>query len=209
MPSRRITLAIVAFWLIMAGLFVAQDVWPRLVQAEPQMFPADIVDEAGQQRDTGVSWLVFKNGEGGYRADTEWKYHSHDNSFESFCDLRRSAVEEEPDKREQPTPFGLFQFRHVFAKDSYFLTRTGRLISLQANTRYDLVLSGPAAEAVAIEAQEAGEQSAGRFVQHQAISFPRSDGEAEVKEKPLGSLTLRSLPARRVPRFRAGTRPGA
>src|SRR5947209_4255287 len=86
MPPRTLSLAIVGFWLAMAGLFFWHEVWPRLDPSEPLLFPVDIVDEAGYQNEL-TSWEVTKNGTPGYRADVDWRYHAEDDSFESQCDL--------------------------------------------------------------------------------------------------------------------------
>jgi hypothetical protein len=86
MPKRFLTLAIVAFWLGMTGLFAYEVLWPRLMPSEPLMFPVDIIDEAGTQTET-VNWEVTKNGTIGYRADVDWRYHPDEDTFESECTL--------------------------------------------------------------------------------------------------------------------------
>jgi hypothetical protein len=86
MPRRFITLAIVAFWLGMAGLLFYEQLWPRLMPSEPVMFPVDVVDEAGEQNET-TNWDVTKNGTTGYRADIDWRYHPDEDTFESECQL--------------------------------------------------------------------------------------------------------------------------
>jgi hypothetical protein len=86
MPKRLVTLAIVAFWLGMAGLFAYETLWPRFMPSEPLMFPVDVVDEAGTQSET-ANWDITKNGTTGYRADVEWRYHREDDTFESECEL--------------------------------------------------------------------------------------------------------------------------
>jgi hypothetical protein len=91
MPPRTLTLAIVGFWLAMAGLFFWHELWPRLEPSEPLLYPVDIVDEAGYQNEV-TSWEVTKNGTPGYRADVDWRYHSEDDSFESQCDLAKGVT---------------------------------------------------------------------------------------------------------------------
>src|SRR5689334_8374085 len=86
MPNRPVTLAIVAFWLVMAGLFGYEQLLPSLAPSEPLMFPVDVVDEAGPQSEV-TNWEVTKNGTKGYRADVDWRYRPEDDAFESECVL--------------------------------------------------------------------------------------------------------------------------
>lgn len=217
MPPRFLTLAIIAFWLVLAGLFLARDVWPRLAPSEPLMFPVEIVDEAGRQSD-GASWLVFKNGGGGYRANTDWAYVPEDDTFRSRCQLARGLAEAEP-PRALGVP-GLSEFHEVKTDSSYFLTRAGQMTRLEAKTSYRFAPPGTA-EVVEASAEVRGAPQVGRFVPHLKLSLMPPQGAEE-----LGPLLLKDVerdaasvpvlgrglvlnplhPPRRVPDLRPGQR---
>jgi len=223
MPSRLITLVIIALWLVTTGLFVARDLWPRLAPSEPLMFPVDIVDEAARQtivanrqelRDDriagvdriagittdGVSWYVLKNGGGGYRANTYWDYIPEDDSFRSRCELGIGNRAAEPAKSEGVGPLGLFQFQNVDARSSYYLTRAGHLTRLEASTEYDLFLAQEAIKlAPRVRAEVSGEQRAGSFVPHLDVSFPLPGGKKRLGPVALGPLRPEAFQRNDVP----------
>jgi hypothetical protein len=169
MPKRSIILAIVAFWLGMAGLFVYQVLWPRLMPSEPAMFPVDIVDEAGAQLET-TSWLVTKNGGGGYRANTDWEYVADTDTFRSHCQLvRGQRLAEAPRAEDGPW---LFQLHEVQTDSSYYLTRAGEMTRIDATTSFTLAFSDHPSDGLKVSARVSGRPRAGRFLPHLEVSFP-------------------------------------
>jgi hypothetical protein len=180
MPPRPITLAIVAFWLAVTGLFVYHDVWPSLNTSEPTLFPIDLIDEAGRETDQ-VSWTVLKNGVDVYFANTDWRYVPADDSFESLGQLTRKEV----NTVLEPPPAGGGigpQFDNVnITNSSYRIARNGRMKRLLLEANYGLALPGSApGERVraVIEGSFAGEQ----FTTRLELSVPRLKG----KELPGG-----------------------
>jgi hypothetical protein len=80
MPSRLTTLAILAFWLFVAGWFVAREVWPHLASDAPPAFVIDITDEAIRQV-VPVRWVLYRNGERLAALRTTTEYRESDDSF--------------------------------------------------------------------------------------------------------------------------------
>jgi hypothetical protein len=216
MPPRSITLAIVAFWLAVVGLFLAREVWPRLSPTEPQMFPVDLVDEAGRQEDR-IDWVVSKNGGGGYRASTIWTYVPEDDTFRSRCQIAIGNRKLERN-RKLALP-GLPQFHQVQTDSSYYLTRAGRMTRLEARTTDVLTLPGPSGERIEVTAKVSGTLDAGRFVPRVAVSCSAAPGEGK-SERPVLRSAMRDAdpapvpgrgivldplhPPRRFPDLRAG-----
>jgi hypothetical protein len=80
MPSRHLTLAIVAFWLATVGWFVARDVWPHWRPNEPPPFTIELADEAGSM--VPVRWVCLYNGTKFGSVRTSLRYHDADDTFE-------------------------------------------------------------------------------------------------------------------------------
>jgi hypothetical protein len=178
MPPRFITLAIIAFWLAMVGLFVYGEVWPRLRPSEPLLFPVDVVDEAGQgHRSDEPKYYVFKNGSGGYLADLDWDYHPEDDSFESKCvlNLHWTGVTEAP---RPEGPAWLPQVHNVRLTSAYRLTRNGELKAIASTTEYRLVAEADDQSKLEVKAVVGGEPRAGRLVPHLELTFPELAGPA-------------------------------
>ncbi len=187
MPPRWLTLAIVVFWLGMATVFGLTDVWPRLSPAEPLLFPVDVVDEAGQQKEL-VNYNVSKNGTlNKYKAELEWRYHPEDDTFESECKVRILLPDAEAPRAEGPD--WLPQVHELTQTSSYRLTRAGETKSIDVRTDYSLVRRASDSEAaVKVKAEVAGVPQAGQFVPHVRLTFP--DLKAD---RQLGPLTARDF----------------
>jgi hypothetical protein len=185
MPPRYLILAFVVFWLVMVGLFVAYDVWPWLAPSEPLLFPVDLVDEAGPQRDE-TGWVVLKNAGGGYRANIDWEYQPRDDTFRWHCQLTRNfRLPEPPGERRAAW---LPPFRAVHADSSYWLTRSGEMVRLEAKTGYGLAPAGDAEGEVEVSAEVRGAPRGGGFVPHVKLSFPGLRGGDRI-----GPLSLRDF----------------
>ncbi len=169
MPSRLLTLAIVAFWLVMVALFNVTDVWPRLSPAEPLMFPVDVVDEAGQAREL-VNYDVSKNGTPNYRAEVEWYYHPEDDSFESECQFEDRWHDPEAPRGQGPA--ALLQVHQVKMTSTYRLTRDAEMRRIDVRTNYLLAPGGDDKHAIPVEAHVTGTPQAGQFVPHLELTFP-------------------------------------
>jgi hypothetical protein len=218
MPNRLITSAIVAFWLGMAGLFCYQALWPRLMPAEPAMFPVDIVDEAGPQSER-TTWSVTKNGGEGYGATTDWEYVPDTDTFQSHCQLNRGQR-----FPELPRAIGgpwLPQFHEVKADSHYYLTRDGLMTGIDATATYTLAVPALAADGLTVSAKVTGKSHAGRFVPELEMTFPALPGEragsrgrpdpvkrqaAPAAVSPRGIVLNPLHPPRRLPALRPGQR---
>jgi hypothetical protein len=220
MPPRSLSLAIVACWLAVTGLFVYLDVWPSFHASEPTLFAIELVDEASRQADT-CGWTVLKNGGAAYAANTEWKYHgASDDSFEFTCQLwcKDSYAERAGEPVVPWLP--LVQFNKVeMPKSTYLVARTGRLKRLETGgVSYNLAFGG-AGQEVAVKANVIASPGENSFAPHIDVSFAGLKGQA-VPDSPvpgefsrLGDpvplsgrgLALNPLhPLRRVPDLREG-----
>src|SRR5262249_30863574 len=69
MPSRRLSVAIVALWLAALGWLFSREVLPKLRTGEPPPFAIELVDEVkAVPRQT--NWIIRRNGQEAYRAKT-------------------------------------------------------------------------------------------------------------------------------------------
>ncbi len=194
MPPRSFTLAVIAFWLAMVGLFVYDDVWPRLAPAEPSLFPVDVVDEAGHQRDDTDFEVAKNGGAADYRLELAWRYHPEDDSFESEGKLERRFTDD-PEAPRPQGPAWLPQIHSVEMRSSYQLTRAGEMKGITATTKYELAQPVNGQEAsLTVEAQLTGAPRAGRFAPHLQLSFPEPNEEGAKEGANLG------LPVRPVDR---------
>jgi hypothetical protein len=190
MPPRLVTLAIITFWLAVAGLFVATDVWPRLAPSEPLMFPIDVVDEAGQQKEQ-VNYNVSKNGTVDYRAEVELRYHPEDDSFESECKLEpRWHDREEPRKEGQDL---LLQFHRVRMKNTYRLTRGGEMKRLDSSTQYRCAEADDQQGGMIFKAEVSGTPQAGRFAPQVRLSFLTRDDDGPATAEQIGPFKARDF----------------
>jgi hypothetical protein len=186
MPPRSVTLAIVAFWLVMVGLFGLTEVWPRLAPAEPLMFPVDVIDEAGQSKEL-VNYNVSKNGTPEYKAEVEWHYFPEDDSFESECQLRH--LSEDPEAPREEGPAWLPQVHKVRMFSSFYrLTRGGEMKGIEVRTDYLLAPRGNDEAGIDVRAEVKGSPRAGRFTPHVKLTFP----ELKQDEK-IGPFTARDF----------------
>jgi hypothetical protein len=135
MPPRSVTGAIVVFWLAVAGLFLYQDVWPRFRPAEPELFPIDLITEAGRQSDP-TSWSVSRNGGEVYVASTDWRYRADADTFESLGQLwRKEFTVPEPIRAEMPP--GLPRLEEIeIPSSSYRVPRTGPMDKIEVKTKF-------------------------------------------------------------------------
>jgi hypothetical protein len=156
--------AIIAFWLVMLGLFLSGEVWPRLAPTEPLMFPIDVVDEAGPQGDDTLFAVV--RGDPGeyktetdwpYRADLEWSYRKDDDTFGSKCTLI------------------LPENGTTTLVNSYRLTRSGEMKEIDAFTEY---VPAQLQSITKIKAELKGSPRDGQFVPHIERTFPNDKDQA-------------------------------
>lgn len=77
MPSPRVCLAIVLFWLGFNGYLLYHDLLPRLLPGQPPPYTVDLVEEA-QTRRPATDWTVLKDGEPVFRARTAVTNPEHD-----------------------------------------------------------------------------------------------------------------------------------
>jgi hypothetical protein len=185
MPPRLLTLGIIAFWLAVVGLFVHSDVWPGLAPAEPQLFPVDVVDEAGHHHLT-TKFYVYKNGTAGYVAEPSWLYHPEDDTFESECEVQHRWPGEEAPRTEGPA--WVPQLHDVNTKSTYRLTRRGELKEITAKTTYQLVVGKADDAGIKVAAEVTGAPRDGHFVPHLRLTIPDLAGQDRI-----GPFTLRAF----------------
>jgi hypothetical protein len=186
MPSRTVTLAIVAFWLVMVALFNVTDIWPRLAPAEPLMFPVDVIDEAGQTKEL-VNYNVTKNGTLKYKAEVEWHYFPEDDSFESECQLRQLG--DYPEEPREEGPAWLPQVHNVSMFSSFYrLTRGGEMRGIEVRTDYRLAPGGNDEAGIDVRADVTGSPRAGHFTPHVKLTFPKLK-----QDEQIGPFTARDF----------------
>ncbi len=79
MPSRRVLVLIVAFWLATTGYAVYRDLWPRLVASGPPPFEVDLADEA--RPNLTARWQVWRGDQKVGRLTTRMSYNDADDTF--------------------------------------------------------------------------------------------------------------------------------
>ena len=80
MPSRSVTLVILAFWLATLGWFFHHDLWPRLRPGERPPYTIDLAQEVSGPN--GRQWAIFYNGQTVGRATTWVSYRRKDDTYE-------------------------------------------------------------------------------------------------------------------------------
>jgi hypothetical protein len=80
MPSRSVTLVILAFWLATLGWFFHHDLWPRLRPGEKPPYTIDLAQEASGPH--GRQWEVFYNGQTVGHATTWVSRRHEDDTYE-------------------------------------------------------------------------------------------------------------------------------
>jgi hypothetical protein len=80
MPSRLVTLAIVAFWLATTGWFVAREVAPRWRAGQAPPYVIEFADEALRNA-PNVHWRLSRNGQDLGIIRTGFKYREADDAF--------------------------------------------------------------------------------------------------------------------------------
>jgi hypothetical protein len=188
MPPRSLTLAIVAFWLAMVGLFVYGDVWPRLRPAEPLLFPVDVIDEAGQHRED-TDFDVFKNGAEGYKAEVLWRYLPDDDSFESECKMGKLVTDSPEDPRAEGPAWVPQVHRLTMTRSTYRLTRNGEMKAIEVSTTYHLVSGADGKKQdIEVTARVLGEPRGGKFTPHLALTFPELEHGVQIGPFTLGDF---------------------
>jgi hypothetical protein len=80
MPSRPVTFAIIAFWLLTAGWFVSRDVLPHWRTGEPPPYTIDLADETLQH--VVIRWTFTLNDRKAGTIRTGLIYRDSDDTFE-------------------------------------------------------------------------------------------------------------------------------
>src|SRR5439155_2101602 len=107
MPPRSVTVAIVVFWLAVAGWAGWRTAEPYFHAGEPPPFVIDLLDESGQHT---VFWRVFQNG--AESGDAETEVRQDDNGlFRLSChykiDLAKKLAKADVVTRYHVTPKGV------------------------------------------------------------------------------------------------------
>jgi hypothetical protein len=86
MPSRSLSLAILAFWLATMGWMFVREFWPRSLQPDSSL--ADLIDLEDEANSLPAHWLVFKGNERIGTARSEAKYRQMDGTYELHVEYR-------------------------------------------------------------------------------------------------------------------------
>jgi hypothetical protein len=136
MPSRWISLAIVACWLAAMGWLFWQDLWPSWRPGEPPPFHIDLVEEVQKANKLRNGWTVLRQKSGEpkpheiFRAFTTVEYVPDDDTF-------RLRAEFTTKKGKDPNahPFEVAGFRVDSMTSEYRVDRAGELRALRAEIR--------------------------------------------------------------------------
>ena len=128
MPSRWLSLIIIAFWLAMGGLFFWRDLWPDWRPGEPPPYKADLVGEAPPRQGHGptTSWIVYHNGVEAFTAETWVTHQVEDDTF-----VMESQLVQRPPFR-GITPKWLPHVELRKGNGSYRVDREGNLVGIRA-----------------------------------------------------------------------------
>jgi hypothetical protein len=128
MPSRWLSLTIIAFWLAVSGWFFWRDLWPDLRPGEPPPYKADLVEEAQRRQGHGrpTTWTVSYNGVEAFTAETWVNHQVEDDTF-----IMESQLIPRPPFR-PITPNCLPHVELRKGNGSYRVDRDGNLVGVKA-----------------------------------------------------------------------------
>jgi hypothetical protein len=129
MPSRTVTLAIVAFWLLTAGWFVSRELAPLWRADEAPPYTIDVADEAMPRVVAPVKWECTLNDRPVGRVSTTLTYRAHDDTFELSATCPKLSL-----------PVGPVTILAENYDDRVRVTRDGELRAMQ--TAADLSVRG-------------------------------------------------------------------
>lgn len=188
MPSPRLTVAIVLFWLSATGWLLWREYGGRLRAGDAPPFVIELADEV-TRKSAPINWAVLRNDKKIGTARTFVEHLEAEDLFElrsEMNDLKLLAL-------------GPIDVRVPKLKNVYRVTRDGELRASSA----DLTLSVLGLEA---KAHVAGEVKGGRFERRCRIDWPLGVEEPplEPTEAPRGSVLNPLHPVNRI----TGLRPG-
>jgi hypothetical protein len=128
MPSRWLSLTIIALWLVTSGWFFWHDLWPDWRPGEPPPYKADLVEETPRRQGHGRpnTWVVYHNGRAAFNAETWVDHRVEDDTL---------VMESQLSPRPPFKPITPKWFHHVElrrASGSYRVDRDGNLVGVQA-----------------------------------------------------------------------------
>jgi hypothetical protein len=123
MPSRPVSLAIVALWLAALGWLFAREIWPKLHNDGAPPFTFELADEVHTH--PIVPWTVTLNGRETYRARNWIEYVEADDAFDLHAEFLPWAFAGSVDKS-KPPPFKdlVSHYRYGRRKDRDWELRT-------------------------------------------------------------------------------------
>jgi hypothetical protein len=133
MPSRWLSLTIVAFWLVAMGWLFWHELWPGWRPGEPPPFHIDLVEEVQKTNKLRITWTVQRQGSDDekprdvFRAYTSVEYLKDDDSFLLIAEF---TARKEPGTKTRPFSVAGFQVKSMSSQ--YRVDRMGELRSLRA-----------------------------------------------------------------------------
>ncbi|HEY1378859.1 MAG TPA: hypothetical protein VGF55_18810 [Gemmataceae bacterium] len=194
MPSRPVTLAIVAFWLLTAGWFVARDVLPHWRTGDPPPFTIEFADEA--LKNVFQRWTALRNGEKIGTIKTGQAYQESDDTFELSAAATQDGL--------RLAAFGPVTITAREFHDRVRINRDGELRAVATDAT--LALNGAGPEMVGRFRLSAAVRG-GRLERHALFEVPglvKSEPVLEPTDPPRGRVLN---PMHPVPRI-TGLRPG-
>src|SRR5947208_2624984 len=142
MPSRWLSLAIIAFWLGTNGWLFYHDIWPTLRPNQPPPMTIDIVQEARRSEEI-IPWAVTQNGRPVFAAKTSIRRLGPD-EFELVAEYRR---------RRDHVPAIIVWCAVARMHSSYRVTSNGNLLALGVTMDGELRLRGVGPVSASIEGE--------------------------------------------------------
>jgi hypothetical protein len=210
MPSRWIIVVIVLFWAVMASWLFFREILPGMSSDEPLLYSVDAADEyrSHQGLVPRTFWSVERNGtEAGrtrrYTLRTTVFYDEGEDQFE-IQGLLMPIVTREKENERELVPFGVHA-RNVRMQSSYWVNRSGNLVSLNMNTKYELLSTEPDLEPSSVSFDIIGKPRSGNFAP--TVTNVGKKTELELDPVPVTghSCVLNPLhPVQRIQNLRPG-----
>jgi hypothetical protein len=192
MPSRWLSLAIVAFWLATNGWLFYHDIWPSWRPGQPPPMTIDLIQEA-RKSDEFVPWIVTQNGRPVFYAKTSIHRIGPD-TFEMVAEYRRRR------DHERATVLGFITLEGM--RSRYRVTSAGNLLGLGMTAEVSFLLKN-ATGSLEVE----GEVHSGQLTPYVYVHVL---GKLEESKLPAVDVPAQSsvlLPLHPIDRIR-GLRPG-
>lgn len=199
MPTRFVTIGIVAFWLAASAWFVARDLLPQWRMGDAPPFTIELADEAVQQA-LAVRWQIRRNGQKIGELRTTLRAHEPDDTYELHAVCTELPLVDVTLPGLGPVRISIRNY-----DDRLRVTRDGELRAM--STEVDLVVRAGAGPPVTARAEFGAELRGPRLERRFRLASPVLGEFAPVLESrpPIRGSVLNPLhPVHRISNLRFG-----